>query len=148
MGTNPFRTTPKFKIWLPITPPPPPVLIINTRGGERFSWNRLFSAQGCNLEASWSKTPPSNNLYRVELVLKILSRSFHSIKSYLTCSQGQTDRHTPSHPYTHRQKLPPFLISVTSLREGWYNILECFFAMCDLKYKNSVPYRGCLACKG
>ncbi len=46
---------------------------------------------------------PQNYSYRVWLVLKILSRSLCSIKSYSTFSWGQSDRQTREHTDIHIQ---------------------------------------------
>ena len=75
-----------------------------TQGGDRFSRNRLFSAQGRNLWAGWSDSPAQKLLARSwtgpEIFIKILS--FHQkLFNFLIRTDRQTDRHTDTQ--THRQ---------------------------------------------
>jgi hypothetical protein len=65
-----------------------------------FSRNRLFSALSHTLKVGWSDPPPPKNYsHGVVKALKILSRSFHSIKNYSTCLKNSrlTDTCPPIH---------------------------------------------------
>jgi hypothetical protein len=75
-----------------------------TQGGDRFSRNRPFSAQGRNLWAGWSDSPAQKLLARSwtgpEIFIKILS--FHQkLFNFLIRTDRQTHRHTDTQ--THRQ---------------------------------------------
>ena len=68
-----------------------------TQGGDRFSRNRPFSAQGRNLWAGWSDSPAQKLLARSwtgpENFIKILS--FHQkLFNFLIRTDRHTDRHT------------------------------------------------------
>ena len=68
-----------------------------TQGGDRFSRNRPFSAQGRNLWAGWSDSPAQKLLARSwtgpEIFIKILS--FHQkLFNFLIRTDTQTDRQT------------------------------------------------------
>ena len=74
-----------------------------TQGGDRFSRNRPFSAQGRNLWAGWSDSPAQKLLARSwtgpEIFIKILS--FHQkLFNFLIRTDTQTDRHTDRHTDT------------------------------------------------
>jgi len=68
-----------------------------TQGGDRFSRNRPFSAQGRNLWAGWSDSPAQKLLVRSwtgpEIFIKILS--FHQkLFNFLIRTDRHTDRQT------------------------------------------------------
>ena len=98
-----------------------------TQGGDRFSRNRPFSAQGRNLWAGWSDSPAQKLLARSwtgpEIFIKILS--FHQkLFNFLIRTDRHTDRHTdrqtdtrtPIHIRAGVIFLCLFLIPFTSLR--------------------------------
>ena len=75
-----------------------------TQGGDRFSRNRPFSAQGRNLWAGWSDSPAQKLLARSwtgpENFIKILS--FHQkLFNFLIRTDTQTDRHTDTRTPIH-----------------------------------------------
>jgi hypothetical protein len=111
-------------------PPPSPQPPSSNNYGQKLSEEINFLETGCFQPRAVPLRPADltplhkNYLYGVGMVLKVVSRSFHSNKSYSTFSEEQTDRqanrqtdrHTPSHPYRDGQIFHmPFLIPFTSL---------------------------------
>ncbi len=74
--------------------------------------------------------PPKNFLYRVGLVLKISSRSFHPIKSYSTFSKGQTDRQAGRQTDRQTDTRPPIQIGMGKYS---YAFLIPFTSLCLLR---------------
>ena len=80
-----------------------------TQGGDRFSRNRPFSAQGRNLWAGWSDSPAQKLLARSwtgpEIFIKILS--FHQkLFNFLIRTDTQTDRQTDRQTDTQTHEPP------------------------------------------
>ncbi len=157
-----FRPHPKFQNLAPHFCPGPEVskkvchtpCRTKTQLGDGFPKNRPLAAQGCTLEAGWSETQLKNYLHRVALVLKISLKSFHSIKSYSTFSQEQTDHALTSiygwaifMPfYTFRFTIfmkdnQEILVSVPSPVKLIKKFKDQQFSMLNIKWQKSMTIR-------
>ncbi len=101
-----------------------------TKGGDRFSRNRPFSAQGCALEASWSDTPAKKLLVQScsspKNFIKILS-FHHKLFNFFCRTDRQTDKSRPSIYGQAKFFLCLFLIPFTSIlswRIMWFNFFD------------------------
>jgi hypothetical protein len=109
-GPNILGPIPKFKIPLPKRFSPGPKdskKVCHTLGRQKlreeiyFLETCYFWPSAVSLRPADLKPLPKNYLHGVGKVLKILSRSFHSIKSYSTFYEGRTDRQIDTCPPIH-----------------------------------------------
>ena len=142
-GSNISGPTPKFKIPLPRLFSPGPKVskkVCHTPVGQKlreeidFLETGRFRPRAVTFGPADLILPPKNYLREVGLVLKFSSRSFHSIKSYSTFSQGQTGTHPPIHIYA---LFDPFNFTMIASITRTHQITRMFkfkfggFCICD-----------------